>query len=260
MLRRIPGGLLLAAVLAVVGCAAPTGADVAAPVEVVASANPDGVYGGNVTAVQATGPRTFSVTMTPINADQQCNGEPRAQVVEQVPEGVYVTTTYRVSSPTCPSPTLETTFAIAADLAGRPVVVDQQAWVLEPDGATTGALRRCDPTVGCDPEPAGCDDDSYRLALDAGDFPRNGRTWNARACAVPWLVLDVDITASGCAATGDDPAANPCLSGPRRVTRWVFTQRGPLWDTVSTLPLTGGCGPRPPAGLPRALCEDLPAA
>lgn len=222
--------------------------------------NPDGVYGGNVTSIRAVSGTRFELTLTPINAEQNCNTDPAATVTEQQSKAVYVTTTYRVSSPACPSATLTTTLDLAEGLAGRMLVVDQQAWVLEPAVATSGPLRRCDDTLGCDPQPAACDDESYRLAIDAGDFPRNVRTWTAQACQVPWLILDVDITASGCAATGDDPASNPCLTGPRRITRWVFTQRGPLWDTVATLPLDGGCGQQPPPSLPRALCQTLPPA
>lgn len=255
-------GLAVGAVAVAVasGCAASDNRDVALPPDVVNQPNPEGVYGGDVTAAQALTGRTIELTMTPINADQNCNTDPTATVTEQQPGVVYVTTTYRVSSPACPSSTLTLTLALNDDLEGRLLVIDQQAWVLDPSGATTGSLRQCDPTFGCDPKPAACDDEAYRLALDSGDFPRNGRTWTQQACRVPWLILDVDTTASGCAATGDDPGSNPCLSGPRRVTRWVFTQRGPLWDTVATLPLGGGCGQEPPSALPRELCASLPPA
>lgn len=255
----VRGFIVLGLLVTLSACGTGRSSTTGAPLVPVEQVTPSGRYGGNVTAVESQNARTLRLTLTPIDPGQDCVRDAKADLIEQTPDAVYITSTVRVSTPDCPPQALVATAVLDADLAGRQLVVDQRTWVLEPAGATSGQLRQCDTTVGCNPKPAGCDDDSYRLAVDAGDFPRNGRSWTPRACTAPWLILDVDITASGCAATGDDPTVNPCSSGARRVTRWVFMQRGPLWDTTGTLPASGGCGPRPPAGLPLALCERLPS-
>lgn len=250
----LPRVSLLAVVLAGTAACATTGRG-----PVAEQPDLDDVYGGNVTAVRALDGRSYEITQTPRD-DTGCYRSPTTTMTEQLPEAVYITSTYRVSRPACPVLPLRTTATLDADLGKRLLVIDQRAWT--PDrapGAARGALRQCHEKLGCDPQLAKCDADFYRLALDVGDFPRNGRYATERACAVPWLILDVDTTRSACGAIADDPSANPCLAGPARITRWVFTHRGPVWDTVNTLPLSGGCGPTPPSGLPRELCRTLPA-
>jgi hypothetical protein len=211
--------------------------------------------GGEVQSIQRVGERALELTLRLWTDDPGCPGNPQARLDAEENGVVFVTTTYDIDATReCADSMATASVTTVTPLGDRHLAVDQRTWA-----PTEGAgYRLCDATLGCDPQPAGCDDDSYRLALDAGDFPRNGRTWTARACSPPWLVLDVDLTASGCAATGDAPESNPCLSGPARITRWVFVHRGPLWDTAAVLPPEGGCGDDPPQGLPRALCSDLP--
>ena len=254
--RRFGCGALVAAVLLVAGCG---GTDrlggPSAPAPGADDVPPLQTFGSEASSVRALDESTLEITLRAWTDDFGCPHNARAEVTAEENDLVYVTTLYDVDTTRHCDDAMATATAVPSrPLGGRGLVIDQREW--RPAGG--GGYRLCDDVVGCDPQPAGCDDDSNRLALDAGDFPRNGRTWTARACAVPWLVLDVDTTASGCAATGDDPESNPCLDGPRRVTRWVFRQAGPLWDQTALLPAGGGCGQDPPKGLPAQMCRSLP--
>jgi hypothetical protein len=246
------GTVLLSRVLVSIvlaGCGTPTMADhvlsASAPAQQAAATTQT----ARVSAVRlATDDRVVELTIE--LPGEGCGRAARASVLGEESGAVYVGTALDLDPGRhCPAGTTAVRVELSSRLDGRDLVVDQRPW--GPAGA--GAYRPCDPQRGCRPAPAGCDEDSYRLAITAGDFPRSGRSWHAVACQPPWLVMDVDGGAATCGGTSS------CAGQAPRVTRWLFTVRSQVWTTVGTLPLTGGCGTHLPPTASLTLCRDLPA-
>jgi hypothetical protein len=234
------------------GCGAQAATDRASSASPAAAQAAVTTHGGRVGAVRLTGDqRVLELTLDLPGDRRGCARSARATLLGEESRAVYVATSFDLDRQQhCPASTPELRVTLSSRLAGRDVVIDQQPWV--PTGA--GTYRLCDVERGCQPAPAGCDENSSLHAIAAGDFPRSARG-RVVACQLPWLVMDVDIGTPSCGT----PGTASCPGQAPRVTRWLFTVRDATWTTAATLPLTGGCGTNLPAAVPRTLCRDLPA-
>jgi len=100
-----------------------------------------------------------------------------------------------------------------------------------------------------------CVDPTLADAVRSGDVPRRVGLSNKR-CQLPWAVIDVDVGAGACPATGDAP--NPCAG--QDVQRTYWRAAGHTWTQVGSS--TGqGCGEIATIvpEFPIELCADLPA-
>jgi hypothetical protein len=177
--------------------------------------------------------------------------------VQEVLEQGY--RTLEVGSPedVCTRGTVEIAVPLDGPLAARPVVTQGPSgtWSSGVDGTYRRCeLPDCDPDTGQPPPSAGCGDASLIDAVRRGDVPRRAGI-DVRACELPWAVVDVDVGAGACPASGDD--VNPCAG--KRVDRSYWKAVDGRWQSVAYSD-GPGCGdvllhlPE----LPEALCAHLP--
>lgn len=142
-------------------------------------------------------------------------------------------------------------------LGDRPVAFppSQRFVVVRSGGAYVRCtLPSCDPSV--EPRiPARCGNGTLQTAVFSSDAPKRSRMSNER-CEGEWAVIDVDLGAAACPATGDP--ANPCAG--QRVDREFFRIVDGAWRLrdVSRKP---GCDDvtQVEPDFPLRLCADLPA-
>jgi len=185
--------------------------------------------------------------------------------VEQEADRLYVvlTVTSRVEGPDPDYPDCRTaprpvTVDVGGPVDGRAVMTQapRARWNAGPDGRyRICSLPACDPDTGSVPAPVTCDDGSLAEAVRAGDVPAHAGLGQS-ACELPWAVIDVDVGAGACPATGD--GTNPCAG--RTVHRTYWKADGPTWTALGQS--TGsGCGDAAELlpGFPQRLCQGLGA-
>lgn len=160
--------------------------------------------------------------------------------------------------PECDTAPRDVIIDVGSPLDGRHIVTQtpQARWrPTTADGYERCDLPSCDPATGAAPTPAACDDSTLAAAVRDGDVPRRSGLAN-KQCRLPWAVIDVDVGAGSCPASGD--GKNPCAGQNVRRTYWRAA--GYTWEQVGAS--TGaGCGdvhsilPE----FPIDLCADLPA-
>lgn len=190
--------------------------------------------------------------------DIEHNGEPIGEVV-------YVDVAFRSNAPApdplfplCDTAPRDLVIELAAPLAGRHVITQTPVARWRP--TTAGDYERCelpvcDSNTGASPPSATCDDATLADAVRSGDVPRHVGLAN-KQCELPWAVIDVDVGAGACPASGD--GTNPCSGQDIRRTYWKAA--GYTWEQVGASTGTG-CGDIAsivPA-FPIHLCADLPA-
>lgn len=147
--------------------------------------------------------------------------------------------------------------ALDGPLAGRSVVTQNPMayWRVDVDGTYRRCvLPACDPETGESPASAACGDSTLPDAVRRGDVPRRASI-DVRACEMPWAVVDIDIGAGACPATGEP--GNPCAG--LNIDRSYWKASDGAWEVLaySSGP---GCGdvldvlPE----LPERLCAELP--
>lgn len=152
------------------------------------------------------------------------------------------------------------TVALSAPLRGRAVAVriPYSLWLPQPDGGFLRcALPACDPQTGEAPDPDGCDR-TLTDAVRAQDLPRRTGV-DVKACRGGFAVVDVDLGASACPATGDGEP-NPCAG--ERVDRMFLGRAQAGWALIAYGRRgAAGCGQANlPGSFPSDLCEGLPPA
>jgi hypothetical protein len=117
--------------------------------------------------------------------------------------------------------------------------------------------------VGCDNvvmtcviDPASCDNGTLHDTIANSDVPRHFGMSNEH-CEVPYAVVDVDVGAGACPATGD-AGDNPCAGQDIRRMYWHVEDGA--WVQIGSDP-GPGCGAIADVApdFPAALCADLPA-
>jgi hypothetical protein len=185
--------------------------------------------------------------------------------VEREGDLVYVNVTFSTNDPApdprfplCDTAPRDVVIELGSPLAGRHVITQVPIARWRP--TSTGDYERCelpacDPNTGATPQAATCDDTTLADAVRNSDVPRHAGLANKR-CELPWAVIDVDIGAGACPATGD--GTNTCSGQNIRRTYWKTA--GYTWEQVGASTGTG-CGDIASAvpEFPIHLCADLPA-
>jgi hypothetical protein len=178
---------------------------------------------------------------------------------------VYVNVTFSINGPApdprfplCDTAPRDVVIELGSPLAGRHVITQTPIARWRP--TKTGDYERCelpgcDPNTGATPQLATCDDTTLADAVRNSDVPRHAGLANKR-CELPWAVIDVDIGAGACPASGD--GTNTC-SG-RNIRRTYWKAAGYTWEQVGASTGTG-CGDIASVvpEFPIHLCADLPA-
>ena len=183
------------------------------------------------------------------------------------PEGnvVYVNVSFTLDAPApdplfplCETAPRDVVIELGSPLAGRHVITQTPIARWRP--TTAGNYERCelpgcDPGTGTTPQPATCGDTTLADAVRNSDVPRHAGLGNKR-CELPWAVIDVDIGAGACPASGD--GTNTCSGQNVRRTYWKAV--GYTWEPVGASTGTG-CGDIASVvpGFPIHLCTDLPS-
>lgn len=259
-------------------CCAACGGDGAATTEVAGGPGPAGWSGVDVVGIEAVGGSAgdgSSITVrtepVPVEApDGSCAATVTVRADEYGGESaeIVVSVEVRADRPRLADPprrdehgapipwdgcALEPRVA-TVDLehgVGRPVVdpFGSRFWLR--DGEWVG----CDHVVTtCVVAPASCD--NLRDVVANTDVPRHAGLGEVR-CEEPFAVVEVDVGAAGCPATGD-PADNPCAGAWVRRTYWRIEDGA--WVAVGA-DAGPGCGGIPALApdFPSHLCADLPA-
>lgn len=132
--------------------------------------------------------------------------------------------------------------------------------VIDPFGARfhlrEGRWIGCDSVVvECITQPAACEGPTLRQTVANLDVPRGSGTEDLR-CMEPWAVVDVDLNAGACPASGDgDPGC-----APPRMRRIFLRIESDAWVEIGYWPGAGCAGVQASApDFPTALCHDLRA-
>jgi hypothetical protein len=228
-----------------------------------------GPWAAEVDAVQPGSDGRSVVARVAVLPVEGSTGACRVQVDHSVDlegELVYVGVTFASAVndpdpafPDCETAPRDVVIDIGAPLAGRHVITQTPVARWRPSSSAAGyercELPGCDPSTGAPPAPVTCDDSTLAEAVRSGDVPRHVGLSNKR-CQLPWAVVDVDVGAGACPATGDD--ANPCAGTNVRRTYWQAA--GHTWTQVGSS--TGaGCGEIATIvpEFPVELCTGLPA-
>jgi hypothetical protein len=147
--------------------------------------------------------------------------------------------------------------AIDGPLANREVVTQDppNRWLPGPGGTYSPCvLPACDPATGLAPAPAACGDATLPDAVRRGDVPRRAGI-DVRACELPWAVVDIDVGAGACPATGEP--GNPCAGMNIDRSYWKATAGG--WEVLA-YSSGAGCGDvlATLPELPARMCAGLP--
>ena len=184
--------------------------------------------------------------------------------VELEDDRIYLGVTYLTHDPEqagvftgCPTAPREVTVDLGAPLDGRHVITQDPTgrWVPGAEGAyALCELPACDAATGATPLPATCDDSTLADAARSGDVPRHAGLGPSR-CELPWAVIDIDVGAGACPATGEGP--DPCAGENVRRTYWRTA--GYTWRQVGSS-AGSGCGEIATIvpEFPLHLCADLP--
>ena len=142
-------------------------------------------------------------------------------------------------------------------LAGRAVITQLPVahWLSSVDGRYSRCeLPVCDPHTGSPPPEPACGDATLPDAVRGGDVPRRAGI-DVRACELPWAVVDIDVGAGACPATGEP--GNACAG--KNIDRSYWRAADGRWDLLaySSGP---GCGQvlEHVPEFPAAMCADLP--
>lgn len=187
------------------------------------------------------------------------NQAPTIQVLARRRDGLPFSERYDGTFSGCDVSPRTMTVDLAEPLNGRTVRVDDPfaLWLPTPDGTFMRCeLPACDPQSGQPPDPEGCDR-TLVDAVRASDVPRRAGI-DRRACAGGFAVVDIDLGAGACPATGD-AEPNPCAG--QRIDRTFWARQDGQWTLVTFGDRGGqGCaGAELPPSFPTSLCRDLPA-
>ena len=187
------------------------------------------------------------------------NQAPTIQVLARRQDGLPFSERYDGTFSGCDVSPRTMTVDLAEPLNGRTVRVDDPfaLWLPTPDGTFMRCeLPACDPQSGQPPDPEGCDR-TLVDAVRASDVPRRAGI-DRRACAGGFAVVDIDLGAGACPATGD-AEPNPCAG--QRIDRTFWARQDGQWTLVTFGDRGGqGCaGAELPPSFPTSLCRDLPA-
>jgi hypothetical protein len=179
------------------------------------------------------------------------------QVLEIVDGGGFRTIEESTSTDGCDLATTPVQVTLDGPLDRRAVITQNPTanWQAGADGSYQRCeLPACDPETGQVPPAAGCGDSTLPDAVRRGDVPRRAGI-DVRACELPWAVVDIDIGAGACPATGEP--GNPCAGTNIDRSYWKVVDG--TWDVLA-YSSGAGCGDVLDAlpELPRQLCADLP--
>lgn len=255
--------VVVAVVLVLVGC----GRQPAAGDDVASSAAVSATWAAAISSVSAhrDGHSVIArVDVLPVEGPTGACHVEIDQSVDVERDVVFVGVTFRSgvegpdpAFPECETAPREVIIDVGSPLDRRHIITQtpQARWrPTTDDGYERCDLPSCDPATGTAPKPAACDDSTLADAARNSDVPRHSGLGNKR-CRLPWAVIDVDVGAGSCPASGD--GKNPCAGHIIRRTYWRAA--GYTWEQVGAS--TGaGCGDVVPIvpEFPIDLCADLP--
>jgi hypothetical protein len=229
-----------------------------------------------ITGVESATERSITVRTDPVpvaKADGTCDAELTPKVLDpegqagqvglsfdveadrpmQNPDKLQDENGFPIKWDGCELASRTVTVQLEAPLAGRGVTdpFGSEFWIK--DGRWVG----CDQVaMTCVVDPASCDGSTLHDSIANADVPRRFGMANER-CEAPYAVVDVDIGAGACPATGE-PTDNPCAD--QNVTRMYWHIENDTWVQVGRTD-GPGCGDilSQAPDFPTKLCADLPA-
>ncbi|HEX6420922.1 MAG TPA: hypothetical protein VFZ77_20635 [Acidimicrobiales bacterium] len=232
-----------------------------------ASRRPRSEFAADVAAIRAGGDGRSLVARVdglPVDGSTNVCEVELSDAVEFEADRIYLQVTYLTHDPDhdpafpgCRTGPREVTVDLGSPLAGRHVLTQFPSgrWIPGPGGDYSQCvLPACDPSTGVAPLPVTCDDSTLADAARSSDVPRHSGLANKR-CELPWAVIDIDVGAGACPATGD--GTNRCAGQNVRRTYWRAA--GHTWQQVGSS-IGSGCGDVADIApdFPLHLCADLP--